>query len=224
MLSCYVIILFPSLTLLKIWIVSSVIPLVHNFFHRACSSINWSWNLLSIKVVEESGSQTRRRFLALLWTYLSLSSLELETFFCTLQSFQGIEVGRYYQSKPFRNSTCREAKHGNGLWHFCTIFGAFTAKPVRPDDSLEILTEGQKRFLRNNVPDLGPLQQVFYMLFTEKIFPSFLYILLNAILITLWSVITKKPRKVVFDDLPKKRTFFQSIFSRQSHYCNDIQQ
>ena len=153
-------------------------------------------------------------------TFVNLVIPGIGDLFCIWQSFQWIEVRRYYQSKPFRNSTCREAKHGNGLWHFCTIFGAFTAKPVRPDDSLEILTEGQKRFLRNNVPDLGPLQQVFYMLFTEKIFPSFLYILLNAILITLWSVITKKPRKVVFDDLPKKRTFFQSIFSRQSHYCN----
>ena len=104
------------------------------------------------------------------WHFCELiypSPLELKTFFCTLQSFQWIEVGRYYQSKPFRKSSCREAKHGDGLWHFCTIFGASAAKPVRPDDSLEILTEGQKRFLRNNVPDVGPLQQVFYMLFRE---------------------------------------------------------
>ena len=82
----HVIILFPSLTLLKIWIVSSVIPLVHNFFHRACSSMNWSWNLLSIKVVEGSGSQTRRRFLALLWTYLSPSS-GIEDLFLHLAKF-----------------------------------------------------------------------------------------------------------------------------------------
>ena len=188
MLSCYVIILFPSLTLLKIWIVSSVIPLVHNFFHRACSSINWSWNLLSIKVVEGMGVKRGDGF----WHFCELSYPWNWRPFLHLAKFQWIEVRRYYQSKPFRKSTCREAKHGNGLWHFCTIFGAFTAKPVRPDDSLEILTEGQKRFFRNNVPDVGPLQQVFYMLFTEKIFPSILYILLNAILITLWSVITKK--------------------------------
>ena len=116
--------------------------------------------------------------------------------FCTLQSFQWIEVGRYYQSKFFGKCSCREAKHGNGLWHFCTIFGASTAKPVRPDDSLEILTEGQKRFLRNNVPDVGPLQQVFYMLFAEMIFPSIPYIFLNANLISPWSVTTKTGQKI----------------------------
>ena len=98
-------------------------------------------------------------------TFVNLVIPGIGDLFCIWQSFQWIEVRRYYQSKPFRKSTCREAKHGNGLWHFCTIFGALTAKPVRPDDSLEILTEGQKRFFRNNVPDVGPLQQVFYMLF-----------------------------------------------------------
>ena len=159
MLSCYVIILFPSLTLLKIWIVSSVIPLVHNFFIVHVLQ----WIEVGIYYQSKLLKEWEPNAATVFGTFVNLVIPGIGDLFCIWQSFQWIEVRRYYQSKPFRKSTCREAKHGNGLWHFCTIFGAFTAKPVRPDDSLEILTEGQKRFLRNNVPDVGPLQQVFYI-------------------------------------------------------------